>query len=300
LHARAPSSIVVRDRRSGRTVDHAHALRPLTRALLWTSAVLVLLAGVPLFLLSERTETTFAWTIEVPLTAAFLGAAYLAAFALEAGAARAPGWAQARLAVPAVFVFTVLTLITTVLHLDLFHIHDAAALATGVAWLWIAVYVTVPVLLVVATVLEVRDGSPDPPRTRPLPAWMRGALVAMAVVLVVAGAVLLAARSAWWPWPLPPLGARAVGAWLVGIGVAAGHAAVEDDLDRIAVGTTAFAGFAVLQLVAVARYTEYVAWDRPAAWLYMAALGAILAVGLWGVAVTRRAPPSPQPATGHR
>ena len=44
------------------------------RAMLWAASLLVLLAGVPLFLGSEQTDLYFAWTIMPPLTAAFLGA----------------------------------------------------------------------------------------------------------------------------------------------------------------------------------------------------------------------------------
>jgi uncharacterized integral membrane protein len=40
---------------------------------------LLFIAGVQLFILSEQTEFYFAWTISLPLTAAFLGAGYWAA-----------------------------------------------------------------------------------------------------------------------------------------------------------------------------------------------------------------------------
>ncbi|MBA3629040.1 MAG: hypothetical protein H0W55_05095 [Actinobacteria bacterium] len=45
------------------------------RKLLWIAGFLVFLAGMQLFVFTERTEIWFAWTIDVPLTAAFLGAA---------------------------------------------------------------------------------------------------------------------------------------------------------------------------------------------------------------------------------
>jgi hypothetical protein len=48
------------------------------RWLLLTAAALVLLAGLQLFVFTERTDTYFAWTIINPLAAAFLGAAYWA------------------------------------------------------------------------------------------------------------------------------------------------------------------------------------------------------------------------------
>src|SRR5215472_368531 len=69
----------------------AVALRPLIpgmRRLLFTASVLVLLAGIQLFAFTGRTGHFFAWTIANPLSAAFLGAAYWAAVAIEALADR--------------------------------------------------------------------------------------------------------------------------------------------------------------------------------------------------------------------
>ena len=58
------------------------ALRPVVpgmRRLLLAAAVLVLLAGLQLFVFTGRTDSFFAFTIANPLAAAFLGAAYWAA-----------------------------------------------------------------------------------------------------------------------------------------------------------------------------------------------------------------------------
>src|SRR5947208_16802620 len=82
-------------------------IRPM-RWLLYAASALVFLAGLQLSLLTEQTDTYFAWTIAPPLTAAFLGAAYWAAVPVELIAAREPVWAKARVAVPAVWVVTAL------------------------------------------------------------------------------------------------------------------------------------------------------------------------------------------------
>src|SRR5207244_4892791 len=96
----------------------AAAIRPLAaglRRLLLVASGLVFLAGVPLFLGTEHTDLYFAWTIAPPLIAAFLGAAYWASCLLELLSAREQTWARARLAVPAVLVFTTLMLVATLL-----------------------------------------------------------------------------------------------------------------------------------------------------------------------------------------
>ena len=166
----------------------------------------MLLAGVQLLFFTERTATHFAWTIQPPLTAAFLGSAYWAAAAFEWSAARARTWADARIAVPAVFVFTVLTLIATLLHLDKFHLGSSFGLGTQfVTWAWIAIYAVVPILMVVLWLRQRTAPGVDPPRTHPYPMWLRVLVALQAVLLLVVGARLFLApahAASWWPWPL--------------------------------------------------------------------------------------------------
>ena len=65
------------------------------RRLLWIAGFLVLLAGSTLFIITEQTESFFAWTIDLPLTAAFLGAGYWSSVAFEWLAARERVWIYA-------------------------------------------------------------------------------------------------------------------------------------------------------------------------------------------------------------
>ena len=56
-------------------------VRPLTaglRRLLYVAVALVALAGFQLFILTDHTARYFSWTIEPGMTAAFLGAGYVA------------------------------------------------------------------------------------------------------------------------------------------------------------------------------------------------------------------------------
>jgi hypothetical protein len=67
------------------------------------AAALAFIAGILLFVLAAGTDRFFSWTIEPPLTAAFLGAAYWAACVLLAmGRARADVGAGAARARPGV------------------------------------------------------------------------------------------------------------------------------------------------------------------------------------------------------
>jgi hypothetical protein len=109
------------------------------RALLLVAAGLVLLAGIPLFVFPLRTQEWFAWTVASPMTAVFLGASYWASAVLEVAGARARTWPRARISVPAVAVFTVLTLVATLLHLPMFHLGaDQPGPTRAVTVLWVA------------------------------------------------------------------------------------------------------------------------------------------------------------------
>jgi hypothetical protein len=255
------------------------------RRLLIIAGALVFLAGVQLFVLTEHTDRFFAWTIDVPLTAAFLGAGYWASVAFEWMAARETTWARARIAVPAVFVFTTLTLVATLSHIDLFHFGtEHSPLTRSVTWLWLAIYVLVPVAMLVLIVLQLRGRSDETPRDRLLPSWMRGVLAVQAVVMLGLGLALFIppGQVSLWPWPLTPLTSQAVGAWLLGIGVAAAQTVWENDVKRVRVAFAAYITLGALELIALARYPDMVDFTQPKGWLYLLFLVSLLAVGLYG------------------
>ncbi|MDP3893079.1 hypothetical protein [Nocardioides sp.] len=256
------------------------------RRLLLVAALLVFLAGLQLFVFPRRTADWFAWTIEPPMTAVFLGAAYWSSAVLEVAGARAVSWRRARLAVGSVLVFTTLTLVVTLVHLDRFHLgEEHPTSARTVTWGWLAIYGLVPVLLAVVGWVELRRGRSvveQMPRVA-LPTLLRALLLLLALVLVGTGVVLLVApdtSSTLWSWTLTPLTARAVGAWLVGLGWAAGHGGLLDDAGSVRpVGMTG-AAFVVLQALALARHGGDLTWG-PAAVAYVAGLVAVGVASTW-------------------
>lgn len=70
------------------------------RALFAIAAGLEILAGVSLYIFADRTADWFAWTLEPPLTAAFLGAVYWATLGPVLYAVIDRRWVRARAAVP--------------------------------------------------------------------------------------------------------------------------------------------------------------------------------------------------------
>ena len=266
------------------------------RTLLGAFAVLTALATGALFVLAENTSETFAWTIQPPLTAAFIGAGYAAGFVLVVLSLRDPVWAHSRVPVLTIFVFVVLTLAATLLHIERMHFDDdfrsLDLLAKGAAWFWLAVYVVIPVAMAVLLVHQERTPGEDPPPRHPVPVVLRVALAVESAVLLTVGVLIYAdpTTAAWiWPWEMPPFTARVVAAWLVAFGLATALAAVAGDLRRLRTAAIAYTVFGALVLVAVARFPGTPDWDRPASWVFVGLAAAVVLTGAagWRVAPSR-------------
>jgi hypothetical protein len=256
------------------------------RALLWFFASLALGAGVLLYVLSGNTDDTFSWTIKPPLTAAFLGGAYWAAFVLFAWSALQSFWVRTRPFVLPVTVIAVLLLAATLIHDDKFHKDSLFG------WFWIVAYVAVPPLLALALWRQHRvPPVPEPPRER-LAQPLRAVLVFEALVLAGAGVSLFVAPSSadsLWPWTLTPLTARAIGAFVAGFGAAAAQAAWENDITRLTGSAYAYATLGVLELVAVLRYPGELEGSGARGVVFVAFAVLVLLTGLAGSALGRRA-----------
>ncbi len=266
------------------------------RWLLVAASLLVLIIGAPLFLLPTTSDTLFSWTVNPPLTAAFLGAGYMSSFLLEYLSSRERIWARARVAVPSVLIFTTVMFLVTLAHLDKFHLgSDFSTLTQAITWVWLLVYGAVPVIMAVLAIVQIRSPGVDPPRLSPVPRAMFFVLIAQAVVLLSLGMALLIAPvsvgSEVWPWSLSALTARAIGAFLLGTGVVAAHSVWENDLLRLAGAMAAYCSFGLLELLALARFAgadhpatgePVLDWNDPRTWAYVAFFFSLAVVGLWG------------------
>src|SRR5207249_1267256 len=153
--------------------------------------------------------------------------------------------------------------VVTLIHLDRFHFHADDFVTRLGTWLWLAIYVIVPPVMVVLGLRQLRVPGIDRPRSDPFPKVFGRAMMAEAVVLAGLGIALLIAplsMAGVWPWALTSLTARAIGAWLLGIGVGAGWVAWEADFERARIAFVAFSLAVLLQLVALARYGDEVDW----------------------------------------
>jgi len=243
------------------------------------------LIGVPLVLLPTQTATYFAWTIEPPMTAAFLGANYWSSALLAILASREVLWANGRVSVTVALAFAPLTTFATILHMDQFH------LDTFFGWFWILAYTIYPLQLAYFLFKQLRVPGTDPPRERLLPTWVKAILGVQAVLLIPLGLGLFLApetAAVVWPWDLPPLSAQVVAAWVLAFGVLAAHSIVENDFTRVRAGMLGYPFLGAMQVLMLMRFSEGVRWNEAGAWVYVAFIASFFVLGAYGLVAESR------------
>jgi hypothetical protein len=172
----------------------------------------------------------------------------------------------------------------TLMNLGQFHLGGQFGTGTRLVTVaWLAIYVLVPLLMLIVLVVQARAPGADPPRSAGLPTWIYAVLAVQAIVLLGFGVALFAvpAQAApLWPWKLTPLVAQATGAWLLSLGVAAAHALVERDARRLRPAAVGYVLLAVLQSIALARYPHHFAWHSASGIIYLIFLGSMLLTGV--------------------
>jgi hypothetical protein len=252
---------------------------------------LLFIAGVQLFILSAQTETYFAWTLPLPLTAAFMGAGYWAALTYPFVTTTQTSWERFRVALPAAFTATTLLLVATLLHLDQFHLDSPAFITRFVTWVWIIVYVVTPPIFLYFLVTRFRKAESRGENRTPLTGWVRIGFFLLAAFGLIFGIGLFffpASFMPLWPWKLAPLASRAVGAWTTTFGVAAGALALDNDRYSGAGTLVSLLAFCALQFIALFRYLGSVDFANPLAWGYVLFL--LLGLVASGVGLLRKTP----------
>jgi uncharacterized integral membrane protein len=291
-------------------VPAANEVRAGTRWLLTAFAVLTLLAVLQLLLLSDVADQYWAWSIRTELTAAFLGAAYGAGCVLSFAALREHDWRSIRVPLLTVTAFTWLTAVPTLIHLHRLHLVTGGPVARAVAWVWLAVYLVIPIVCVVVVVRQeltrrARGGGGTDVVLRPMPLWLTMVLAAEGTVLACAGVVLYVSGmtvhhheptdARFWPWALMPLSAQVVGAWLIALALATALAVHQRDLSRLRVAGMTYTAFGAFQVVAVAWYWPQLDRHGPGLWGYLVVLAAMIATGGYGWWTAGRPTPDDAP-----
>ncbi|MQA74408.1 MAG: hypothetical protein GEU88_08745 [Solirubrobacterales bacterium] len=253
------------------------------RAFLYVAIALTFAAGTQLVVLAEHTDLYFAWAIDAPMSAAFIGASFWAASVVLLWAARQRHWVRARVPVPSVFVVATLLLIATLQHIEQF---DGLLGA-----LWTEVYAVVPPLAVALAAMQLFVPGTDPaPRAR-LPRGLRIALAVHAAVLLVLGALLYlwpGDAGSIWAWALTPLTAKAIGTWLLGIGTLAAYVAWRDDRADVPGASLAYIVLALLLALAAARFPDDLDFAAAQTWVFLAFVATAFAIGGHGALMSLR------------
>jgi hypothetical protein len=246
-----------------------------TRAVLWIVALATFIAGLALYPLARSADTSFAWTIKAPITAAFIGAGYWGALVGLVSAAMTREWQRVRIVFVVGIALTTLMLLPTFIYLDQFHLDEGSGPQKRLAWFWLVLYLSQPLVLGVAFALQERAGGRSEHEVEePLLGWLRLALLAHALGLIaVAVAVWPVRADGFWPWSLPDLGAGAIAVWIAMFAIGSAWCLRERDWRRCRVVFPAYLTFLILLLVAAAWFSD--AFDG-GAWQTWTWLGAIV------------------------
>lgn len=266
------------------------------RLMLLVGTAFVTFDFIQLTFLTERTDRYFSWTIDAPITAVVLGSFYFAAIILTLFGGTQRAWVRTRAVVPGTWAFVTLVLVATLVHLDVFrlHQHSPDAITRFEFWVWIGAYTIEPIGLLVFGYLQRRMPGTDPPRGEPAPPALYLAVGTVAGwVATLVGAFLFLFPDAaidLWSWPLTPLTSRILGSWFVGAGLVMVVAMWERDRWRLFVPALAFAALGPVQLVGILRYSEQVDWGNVQMWLHLGFLAVVFVLGVTGLAMSSKAP----------
>lgn len=261
---------------------------PFTRVLAYVLIPFLMAASFLLIVLPGGTEQNFAWTIQPPLTAMLLGSAYAGGIWFFIQVAVQRRWHRVRHGFPAVLLFATLLAIATFVHWDRFHFGHISFVT------WVVLYVTTPVLVLVALILNLREDDRMPEGDDvEIPAPWRWVLALVGAAATVTGLVLFAVPSLLidaWAWDVTPLTARIVGAVLTLPGMVNVWMLWDDRWSAFRrVFQAQLVSLAFILIAIAVRFGDF-AWERPAAWTFATGIVVSAAVyTLFYVSLERRA-----------
>jgi hypothetical protein len=245
--------------------------------LLYMLTALTFIVGTQLFILAEHTEQFFSWTINVPMSAAFVGGGFWGAAVVVFWCARQRDWARGRVVVPTVAVVATMLLVATLQNLEAFH--GLLGLA------WIEVYAIFPPTLGAIWIMQLARPGFDPRIGERLPPALRLTLGVQAAAAIGVGILLFASSPSLaddvWSWPLTDLTSKAIGTWLVGTGTTCAVVALLDDRGAApgwALAQMAFGGAVIFSLV---RFNSDVSFGELSVWLVIAYFVTMLLSGAY-------------------
>lgn len=226
-----------------------------------------------------NTQTNFAWPIQSVVMAAVLGGFYITSAPLFLLPLLAKRWEMIRVMILPTAIFSTAQLVATFLHWDKFSV------GTVPFYVWFASYLLPPPIFISAYVWHQRQAASSPAASHDrLPAglyWLlaiggSGLTLGAVVVFIFPGLLIPV-----FPWPLTPLTARSLCAWLMAVGAIMLSMARENDRTRTRLATPMFIMLLPVLLLQMVRYADQVNWSSPVLWLSLILLAMIGSCGLY-------------------
>jgi hypothetical protein len=225
------------------------------------------------------TPQHFAWPIRPVVTAALLGAFYIASAPFFVLALFARRWENVRVFIWASILFTSTELLATFLHWDRFSVGSTPFNV------WFVSYVLPPPLFIFFYFWHQKRAAPIPkPGDEPLPENLRLGMRALGAVLALFALiafVLPAVIIPLMPWQFTPLTLRALSGWILALGVLLLNVAHENDRTRVRIISPFFFLLLPATALELGRYANQVNWTHPTIYVALAVLSVIFAVGVY-------------------
>ena len=220
-----------------------------------------------------------------PLHARFLGAMYLSGATFMILGMLAREWAEVRVVVPMIAIWTGTLGIVSLFHLEAFDWERVQV------WIWFAAYITYPIIA--AWIAWKQRARTAPASGSALSPALRGYLVVQGgLVTLLALGLLLAptAMASAWPWSITPILAHIYGAPFLSYGLGSLYASRQRRWAEVRIPVYATLVFALGVLVASLLHRALFDFRSPAAWLWFGGFGlATLGLALFGLVPRLRA-----------
>jgi hypothetical protein len=253
---------------------------PTTRVLAAAIVPFLVVAVYALYLRTGDTRQLWAWEIRSPMSALMLASAYAAGAYYFTRVAFARRWHHVARGLVPVAAFAGLMAIVTIVHWSQFR-HDNVAFL-----LWAGLYFVTP-WLVLLVFLHNRREDPGTGEVRVPVGLRRGAGAAGAIGLAAIAVLFLVPRLLidGWAWPLTPLTARVLCVIFALFDVYLLCLALDPRWSAARLNVESLGVAAVFIAIGIWRTRHTFLWGRPAAWLFVAAIVAVLAGSAWFVAI---------------